>query len=124
MFKSKNDENIKIIDFGLCQKYIHYKGKHIPSKALSNPIGTDLYSSIRMMQARQPGRIDDLECIGYLMLDLQCGLPWSNASFDEIVEKKTALPNAPEYIKEFLSLARPFNYDEKPDYEGLKEVLR
>lgn len=81
MFKSKDDENIKIIDFGLCQKYLNYKGKHISPKRLSNPIGTDLYSSIRMMKCEQPGSIDDIECVGYLMLEVHCGLPWSSAEF-------------------------------------------
>ena len=63
MFKSKDDEEIRIIDFG--QKYLDFKGKHIPSEKLSNPIGTDLYSSVRMMECEQPGRIDGIECIGY-----------------------------------------------------------
>ena len=104
MFKSKDDENIKIIDFGLCQKYVSFKGKHIPPKTLSNPIGTDLYSSIRMMKCEQPGRIDDIECVGYLMLELHSGLPWSNVSFDEMLSKKSdivAFLGVPEYIRVF-----------------------
>ena len=126
MFKSRGDEDIKIIDFGLCQKYVSYKGKHIPSKTLSNPIGTDLYSSIRMMKCEQPGRIDDIECVGYLMLELHSGLPWSNVSFDEILSKKSdtaTFLEAPAYIREFISLTRACRYDVEPDYGQFRKVL-
>ena len=127
MFKSRGDEDIKIIDFGLCQKYVSYKGKHIPSKTLSNPIGTDLYSSIRMMKCEQPGRIDDIECIGYLMLELHSGLPWSNVSFDEILSKKSdtaTFLEAPVYIQELIALTRACSYDKEPNYGQFRKILR
>ena len=38
MFKTEDNETMKIIDFGLCEKYVDYKGKHIKTKTLSNPI--------------------------------------------------------------------------------------
>lgn len=135
MFKSKDDDTIKIIDFGLCQKYVDYKGQHIQSKKLSNPIGTDLYSSIRMMSRIQCGRIDDIECIGYLLLYLSnSDLPWSKASSPEEVlsmkkdihsiDASNAFFNAPHYIKSFITSSRLHkSFEVKPDYAEFKAFL-
>ena len=76
-----------------------------------------MYSSIRMMKCEQPGRIDDIECIGYLMLELHNGLPWSKVSFDEILNKKSdnaTYQDVPAYIQELIALARTHSYDEEP----------
>ncbi len=129
MFKSRNDESIKSIHFGLCQKYMDYKGQHIQSKTLSNQIGTDLYSSIRMMSCIQSGRIDDIECIAYLLLCLHCGdLPWSNASSPEDVlsmkENVIQSIDAPGYIKNLIMSSRMHKaFDLKPDYERFKAFM-
>ena len=128
MFKTKEDENIKIIDFGLCQKYVDYRDNHIVSKQLSNPIGTDFYASIRMMGCIQPGRIDDIECIGYLLLYLHRGeLPWSNAIYSkEIMKMKqddTTFSSTPTYIQEFILSSQEHNFDVKPDYDYFKNLL-
>ena len=128
MFKTEDDEFIKIIDFGLCQKFIDYKGKHIKSKKLSNPIGTDLYSSVRMMSCTRPGRIDDIECIGYLLLYLYSGdLPWLNAtSSEEILTIKKDIStfiDAPSYIRDFIVSCQGLLFDSKPDYDQFKGLL-
>ena len=128
MFKTTDDETIKIIDFGLCQKYIDYKGKHILSKTLSNPIGTDLYSSVRMISCEQPGRIDDIECIGYLLLYLYNGdLPWSNASSAEKIlymkQENSTFLNAPAYLRDFILSSREYSFELKPDYDQFKAFL-
>lgn len=128
MFKTTDDETIKIIDFGLCQKYIDYKGKHIPSKTLSNPIGTDLYSSVRMMSCEQPGRFDDIECIGYLLLYLYNGdLPWSKASSAEEIlymkQENSTFIDAPAYIRDFIVSSQGYSFDLKPDYDKFKAFL-
>ena len=129
MFKTDEDTNIKIIDFGLCQKYLDYRGKHIQSKILSNPIGTDLYASIRMLSCNQPGRMDDIECIGYLLLYLYHGsLPWSNSSSsNEVLLMKTngtVFPNTPEYIWKFVQSSQAVDsFDVKPDYNLFRALL-
>lgn len=127
MFKTEDDESIKIIDFGLCQRYVDYEGKHIKSNALSNPIGTDFYSSVRMMKCEQPGRIDDIECIGYLLLYLYAGeLSWSKASSAEeilTIKQDSMFLDAPEYIKSFIMSIRGHSFDSKPDYDQFKEFL-
>ena len=79
-----------------------------------------------MMKCEQPGRIDDIECVGYLMLELHSSLPWSNVSFDEILSKKSdtaTFLEAPNYIREFISLTRACRYDVEPDYGQFREVL-
>ena len=80
-----------------------------------------------MMKCEQPGRIDDIECIGYLMLELCSGLPWSSLSFEEILDRKSdtsTFHDVPKYIREFISLSRTYNYNEDPHYGRFKEVLK
>ena len=132
MFKTKEDDNIKIIDFGLCEKFLDNKGVHKEDKLLSNRIGTDLYSSIRMMEAKQPGRIDDIECISYILLYLYYGkLSWAVLQKDTRIlhQKKNIIKNkmfnkAPKYIQDFILLIKEYKrFDTKPNYKKLIEIL-
>lgn len=132
MFKTINDNNIKIIDFGICEKYLDNKGIHKTDKKLTNSIGTDLYSSIRMMKAKQPGRIDDIECISYLLIYLYYGnLPWELLSQKQILKQKINIINdkifneLPIYIKNFILLVKDYTkFDEKPNYNKFKSILQ
>ena len=80
-----------------------------------------------MMSCIQPGRIDDLECIGYLLVLLCRGdLPWSNVLFDEILNMKksiSTLSGVPEYIKDFVVSTQGYTFDLKPDYDYFKTLL-
>ena len=132
MFKDNKTEEVKLVDFGLCQKYTNILGNHVVNKKLSNPIGTDLYSSIQMSNAKQPSRIDDIECIGYLMLYLHNGdLPWPDCtSIDKVLYKKKNITkqkifkNSPEYIQKFILLTQEKNtYGIRPSYIKFKDLL-
>ena len=80
-----------------------------------------------MMSCIQPGRIDDIECIGYLLLYLYRGdLPWSKLSFDDILNMKksiSTLADVPEYIKDFVVSTQGYTFDLKPDYGYFKALL-
>ena len=102
--------------------------KQVLSKKLSNPIGTDLYSSIRMMSCIPSGRIDDIECVGYLLLYLHNGeLPWSQSLSSEDIlsmKKDNTFIGAPDYIKNFILSSRSHkSFDLKPDYNQFKAFL-
>ena len=73
--------------------------------------------------------MNDIECIGYLLLYLYHGeLPWSNlSSSSEILEMKqvyTMFENTPEYIWKFIRSSRALrSFDATPDYNLLKALL-
>lgn len=133
MFTSKDSDVIKIVDFGLCRKYVDFKGNHIKCTPLSNRIGTDSYSSIRMMSGKHPSRIDDLECIGYLLLSLYHNqLPWFDKdTLTTVLRKKKNITenklyiNSPDYIKNFINLTREHTqFELKPNYNQFKQLLQ
>ena len=81
-----------------------------------------------MMGSIQPGRIDGIECIGYLLFYLHDGyLPWSKAvSSDEILKMKqdsNTYSSIPTYIGEFILSSQGYPFDVKPDYNHFKQLL-
>ncbi|KAJ6657571.1 hypothetical protein lerEdw1_002286 [Lerista edwardsae] len=88
-----------------------------------------------------PSRRSDLESLGYCLVKWLCGvLPWSEEQTDPcaVMEKKERYkadmiknPNLsfhsrtiPESLKSYLAQVMSLDYDEKPDYEGLRALLR
>ena len=93
---------VRLIDFGLSESYHSFVGvkfghlKNVPSKGI---VGTPLYASCHVMRNQTPSRRDDLESLGYVLLDLylmiksgvlECQLLWSHnvTSDEEILWKK------------------------------------
>ncbi len=92
--------------------------------------GTPKFMSISCHKGGSPGRRDDLEALGYVLLHLMgCNLPWSNSQNDEDcltcksnTNLKTLCVDMPSIAK-FISLARETPYDAKPDYKAFKRLL-
>ncbi len=92
--------------------------------------GTPKYMSVSCHKGGSPGRRDDLEALGYVLLDLSgYNLPWSNSKNDKdcltckaSVDLETLCVNMPSIAK-FISLARKTPYDAKPDYKTFKCLL-
>ncbi len=92
--------------------------------------GTPKYMSISCHKGGSPGRRDDLEALGYVLLDLiGCNLPWSYSKNDKdcltcksSVNFETLCVDMPSIAK-FISLARKTPYDAKPDYKAFKCLL-
>jgi len=123
----ENNNIIKIIDFGLAEKYIllNQHRENLKKKGFS---GTPLYSSISVMQGYTSSRRDDIESLGYLLLYLIRGgiLPWNQMSIQDIFvcklnydfcEKKENI------AREIVLYARNLEYEIKPDYELLRQIL-
>lgn len=67
MFK---DKVLKLIDFNLCIKYIDTYSKYYPNEKLKSRQGNDLYSSRNINSGFRGIRIDDVESILYILMDL------------------------------------------------------
>eukprot|EP01124_Arcella_intermedia_P029760 TRINITY_DN6374_c0_g1_i2.p1 TRINITY_DN6374_c0_g1~~TRINITY_DN6374_c0_g1_i2.p1 ORF type:complete len:245 (+),score=61.49 TRINITY_DN6374_c0_g1_i2:85-819(+) len=67
-----------LIDYGLASPYIDSSGEHIPYSTNARFHGTDKYASINNHKKIEPGRRDDMESLGYLLVYFATGdLPWT-----------------------------------------------
>jgi serine/threonine protein kinase len=123
------DEELYLIDFGLCKKWQNKIGKHIEEKIGKTPLGTPNFISINVHNGIEPSRRDDLESIGYILLFLilKEDLPWSKCiSLQNIIEKKIRILDnkLPVFLKNYLNYCRNLSFSENPDYLYLKEILQ
>jgi len=129
---------IYIIDFGLAKKYVNRDGSHIPYKEGKSLTGTARYASINTHLGLEQGRRDDLESVGYVMLYfLRGSLPWQNMKasnkkekYQKIMEKKmgttveSLCKGFPTEFVTYLTYCRSLKFEDKPDYNYLKTLLK
>ena len=135
----KKANQVNIIDFGLAKKYRDPRThQHIPYREDKNLTGTARYASINTHLGIEQSRRDDLESLGYVLLYfLRGSLPWQGLKaatkkqkYEKISERKMATPIevlCKEFPKEFVSYlhyCRCLRFDDKPDYNYLRNLLR
>ncbi|KAF9303048.1 Casein kinase I isoform alpha [Mortierella antarctica] len=131
--------HLSIVDFGLAAYYRDASGKHIPNKGnTKHKIGTARYASINIHAGREHSRRDDIESIGYMLLEFLIGtLPWSGitartsrqgwAKMREIKEDTDLdelCDGLPRGFMTYIGYARSLKFDEEPDYEYLRKILQ
>ncbi|KAK3267504.1 hypothetical protein CYMTET_23944 [Cymbomonas tetramitiformis] len=148
---TKRADSLHLIDFGVAYKYRMgnpLTGKHNVYAAKKNHFtGTLEYASISAHEGARPSRRDDLESLAYVMLRACCGgLPWIGAALQGVKEKEknsrvraekqkalddidAAVMNAlgqpvPLPVRTFLQHVRSMTYEETPDYDYLRKVLK
>ena len=157
----------KFVDLGLVSFYTSC-GRHRENQPISGPVvGTPQYCSIHVHRGSTPSRRDDVEALGYVLLERVLAilsgtdagpgsgpgsglhlLPWSDATSDKdgLAKKEQARAvlirsadggrvcsdsvfdtfiNHPaiQTVRDFIRLAASLDYDSKPDYDGLTEIL-
>jgi serine/threonine protein kinase len=122
------DDELYLIDFGLCKKWQTAEGSHIKERTERSPLGTANYISVNVQQGIEPSRRDDLESVGYIILFLllKRELPWTKCqNHEEIVEHKKSIlkQNIPEFLKDYLTYCRSLGFYERPDYDFLKGLF-
>jgi len=136
--QGSKQHKVYMIDFGLAKKYMGRDGKHIPYKEGKSLTGTARYASINTHLGMEQARRDDLESLGYLMMYfLRGSLPWQNMrandkkeKYRKIMEKKietsveTLCKGFPSEFATFLSYCRNLKFEEKPDYNYLRSLLK
>lgn len=132
---------IYIVDFGLTtwwrnpannQPYPEMK------KNIKNKTGTARYASLNVHRGKTHSRRDDIEGMGYLLLDLVFGtLPWSGiqarnsrAGWDRMrqIKEDTFMSDLcaglPQGLLQFIEYSRKIKFSEEPNYALLREFLQ
>jgi len=136
--QGSKQHKVYVIDFGLAKKYVSRDGKHIPYKEGKSLTGTARYASVNTHLGIEQARRDDLESLGYLMMYfLRGSLPWQNMrannkkeKYQKIMEKKMGTPieilckGFPNEFATFLSYCRNLKFEDKPDYNYLRSLLK
>ena len=90
-------KNIYLIDFGFARKF------NTEPKKLQSPAGTPSYMSRSCHLSLEPGYLDDVESLFFLLMSLYyTKLPWQNKIVDHVnlVRQKQLLMDAPDYVPE------------------------
>ena len=134
-----NASKVYIIDFGLSKKYRSSRTlQHIRYCENKKLTGTARYASIHALKGCEQGRRDDVEAVGYvLMYFLRGSLPWQGLKvkkgedkYQKIYEKKKITTpqelcaGFPQEFCEFVTYTRSLKFEEEPNYELLKGLLR
>ena len=98
--------------------------------------GKPYYASINSLNGLTQCRRDDLESLGYILVDLLKGkLPWKTKKGTTSEEKKgfakikqnisteKLCEGLPVQIKEYIEYCRNLEYEDVPDYEMLKKLF-
>ena len=135
---NQNSKIVYLIDFGLAKKYrsmstlIQY-----PLTLKKKFTGTARYASINALKGYEHSRRDELESLGYIFIYFLKGkLPWQNIKvkdkeekFKKILQKKLEISSnelclgIPKEFDIFFEYVKNLKYDEKPDYNMLKDLL-
>ncbi|KAI1723601.1 protein kinase domain-containing protein [Ditylenchus destructor] len=129
-----------LIDFGLARRYRYRENRllrHIPFRKGRNFVGTAKYASVNSHKSIELSRRDDLESLGYVLIELINGsVPWKNIS------KRTAITRQQTSIRirnvkeqtnwaetcpsmtAFIKYCRELPFADDPDYDVLLGYLR
>ena len=136
--KGGKKEIIIFLEFGFW-KYFKNNNNHIPFKKYKKMIGQNLiYGSINALSGIELSRRDDLESLAYALIYFINGsLPWEgmkiknkDEKIKEILEMKKKIKEddlccgLPDEIKLFISYIKNLKFEEEPDYNYLKNMLK
>ncbi|XP_062443911.1 inactive serine/threonine-protein kinase VRK3 [Rhea pennata] len=118
-------------------------GKHVAHREGSRTPheGTIEFISLDSHKGAAPSRRSDLESLGYCLLKWLSGfLPWSDelTEIETVIEKKARYKGdvtgllqlcfrqklIPDALQSYLQQIIALGYEEKPDYEGLRQLLK
>lgn len=130
---------MNVIDFGLAKKYRDPRsGAHIPyHQDDHHGVGTCLFAAISTHIGIEASRRDDLEALAYMLIYFLRGtLPWRKIkgatvsdTWDAIRDKKLETEavltvGLPPEFDVFYKYVRALEFDDLPDYEGLRALFR
>jgi len=135
----KYSKRVYVVDFGLAKRFRNPKTHiHMAYKENKRLTGTPRYASINNHLGIEQSRRDDLESLGYVLVYFLKGfLPWQGIraatkkqKYQKIMQKKMATPieslcrNLPSEFNVFFDYCRALRFDDRPDYDYLRELFR
>lgn len=141
VFDTNNIPQLSVVDFGLATWWRNpqtHKPYPQSKRRIKHKTGTARYASLNVHRGKVHARRDDLESLGYLLLDLLIGtLPWtgiqaksSKAGWDRMRELKEntdlrdLCAGLPRGLLEFVAYTRSLHFADTPDYDYLRRMLR
>ena len=136
---NEKSKQLYLLDFGLAKKYRSSSTlKHYPMIKKKNLTGTARYASINALNGLSQSRRDDLEAVGYVLLYFLRGkLPWQGLHvknkeerYHKIMEIKIETTpyelclGFPKEFENYVEYSRKLEYEENPDYNYLKNLLK
>jgi serine/threonine protein kinase len=135
--RGETEHHVYVIDFGLSRAY-HDGERHRKIRQKLSLTGTARYASLNAHKGIEQSRRDDLEASGYmLMYFLRGAMPWSGLAartkqekFQRIADVKEQTPldslceGYPACFKQYIILTRQIQYEQRPDYDGLRKLFR
>ena len=137
------DGRVCMVDIALLQDFMRdNKHRKNVDGGVGAVVGTPLYVSLNVHDGAVPSRRDDMEAMGYVLVELCLGeLPWSKGRSDEDVakQKRAVMDNDPDSLyaklgrsrgrqagafREYFEHCRTLKYKEKPDYDLLRGCCR
>ena len=130
---------IYLIDFASARKYRSSKtGKHIRYLKSKRIVGTTLFLSLNTLIGYEQSRRDDLESLGYMYIYLTKGcLPWNELQSNNIekildytkkiksnILMEDLCKELPKEFCDYMNYVKNLNFEEKPDYEYLKQLFK
>ena len=131
MFKNEETENLTIVDFISCTKYVNVQCIHYEQKSFMKPVGNELFSSIHCSNCKLSDRAGDIQSVGYILLYLYSNtLPWAKCkSSKKILNMKRNIESldlfneSPEFIKKFIIESNIYPFSDKPYYNNFIKIL-
>jgi casein kinase I family protein HRR25 len=135
----KSAHLVNVIDFGLAKKFRDPRtSTHIPYKQDDlHGVGTSLFAAIHTHLGIESSRRDDLESLSYMLIYFMRGtLPWKKIkgntiteTWDLIRDKKVETEplltvGLPAELDILFKYARGLEFDDLPDYDGLRALFR
>jgi len=136
---TQQDKNIYLVDFGLSKRYVNLStGIHIGYRDNKSLVGTIRYASINTHLGIEQSRRDDLESAMYVLLYFLKGkLPWQGLPVKGKAEKYKKIKDMkmeteieelckglPLGVQSLLTYPRNLNFEEKPDYNHIRQLLK
>ncbi|ODM95329.1 Casein kinase I isoform alpha [Orchesella cincta] len=129
---------VYLIDFGLSKSFWNmFTNSHIREKRVSSFSGTVRYASINTHQGVECSRRDDLESLGYMLIQfLKRKLPWSGLKispqetvYKKVLEVKIDNPaeklcsDLPRCFTTYMQYCRGLGFADNPDYDHLRQLF-
>jgi len=136
--REKQYNVVYLIDYGLSKRYKDpITRTHIPYRNNKKLTGTARYASLNTHLGIEQSRRDDLECLAYSLIFMVKGsLPWQGmriedkkVKYEKMCKKKKAISSEilckglPGEFRYLLHYCRSLKFEDKLDYEMLKEIF-